>query len=95
MNTRLTTWADEIVTERKTIAERMIVRLVSPHRFQVVGGGIKEGLVDLQKKTCSCRVFQLDQLVCAHAISAVNIVLFYFMIWLFQPSRLKFLVFLV
>ncbi|KAH9688588.1 SWIM-type domain-containing protein [Citrus sinensis] len=62
MSTRLTTWADEIVTERRTIAERMIVRPVSPHRFQVIGGGLKEGLVDLQKKTCSCRVFQLDQL---------------------------------
>ncbi|KAH9750655.1 SWIM-type domain-containing protein [Citrus sinensis] len=70
MTTRLTTWADEIVTERRTITERMIVRLVSPHRFQVIGGGLKEGLVDLQKRTCSCRVFQLDQLVCAHAIAA-------------------------
>ncbi|XP_052297335.1 uncharacterized protein LOC127902458 [Citrus sinensis] len=70
MTTRLTTWADEIVTERRTIAERMIVRPVSPHRFQVVGGGLKEGLVDLQKRICSCRVFQLDQLVCAHAIAA-------------------------
>ncbi|KAH9752662.1 SWIM-type domain-containing protein [Citrus sinensis] len=70
MTTRLTTWADEIVTERRTIAERMIVRPVSPHRFQVIGGGLKEGLVDLQKRICSCRVFQLDQLVCAHAIAA-------------------------
>ncbi|KAH9670064.1 UDP-N-acetylglucosamine transporter ROCK1 [Citrus sinensis] len=70
MTTRLTTWVDEIVTERRTIAERMIVRPVSPHRFQVIGGGLKEGLVDLQKRTCSCRVFQLDQLVCAHAITA-------------------------
>ncbi|XP_024034810.1 uncharacterized protein LOC127899106 [Citrus sinensis] len=70
MSTRLITWADEIVTERRTIAKRMIVRSVSPHRFQVIGGGLKEGLVDLQKKTCSCRVFQLDQLVCSHAIAA-------------------------
>ncbi|XP_024039557.1 uncharacterized protein LOC112098158 [Citrus clementina] len=69
MTTQLTTWADEIVTEMRTIAERMIVRPVSPHRFQVIGGGLKEGLVDLQKRTCSCRVFQLDQLVCAHAIA--------------------------
>ncbi|XP_052300047.1 uncharacterized protein LOC127903678 [Citrus sinensis] len=70
MTTWLTTWANEIVTERRTIAERMIVRPVSLHRFQVIGGGLKEGLVDLQKKTCSCKVFQLYQLVCAHAIAA-------------------------
>ncbi|XP_015383313.1 uncharacterized protein LOC107175922 [Citrus sinensis] len=74
MSIQLTTWADEIVTERKTIAERMIVRPVSSHRFQVVGDKIKEYLLDLQKKTCSCRVFQLDQLVCAHAIAACLIV---------------------
>ena len=70
MSTRLITWADEIVTERRTMAERMIICLVSPHRFQVVGGRIKEGLLDIQNKTCSYRVFQLDQLICAHAIVA-------------------------
>ncbi|KAH9762892.1 SWIM-type domain-containing protein [Citrus sinensis] len=42
ISTRLTTWVDEIVTERRTIAKRMIVRPGSLHRFQVVGGGIKE-----------------------------------------------------
>ena len=76
MSTRLTTWAYEIVTEMRTIAETLIVRPVSPQRFQVIGGGLKEGLVDLQKKTCSCTVFQLDQLVCGRRtilISHVNI----------------------
>ncbi|XP_024043197.1 uncharacterized protein LOC127900549 [Citrus sinensis] len=48
----------------------MIVLPVSPYRFQVIGGGLKEGLVDLQKRICSCIVFQLDQLVCAYAITA-------------------------
>ena len=70
MSTRLTTWTDEIVTERRTMTERMIVRSVSLHRFQVIGGGIKKCLVDIQKKTYSCRVFQLNQFVCAHAIAA-------------------------
>ena len=32
-------------------------------------GGIKEGFVDIRNKTCSCRVFQVDQFVCAHAIA--------------------------
>ncbi|KAH9723843.1 SWIM-type domain-containing protein [Citrus sinensis] len=71
MNICLTTWVDEIVTEMRTMAEKMIVHSVSPHRFQVVGGGIKEGLIDIKKKkTCSSRVFQLDQLVYAYAIVA-------------------------
>ncbi|KAH9647176.1 SWIM-type domain-containing protein [Citrus sinensis] len=70
MSTRLTTWADEIVSDRRTLAERMIVRPVAQYRFHVLSGGIKEGIVDIREKTCSCRVFQLDQLVCAHAIAA-------------------------
>ncbi|KAH9659886.1 SWIM-type domain-containing protein [Citrus sinensis] len=74
MSTRLTTWADEIVGERRILAERMTVRPVSQHRFHVLGGGMKEGIVDIHERTCSCRVFQLDQLVCAHAIAACLIV---------------------
>ncbi|KAH9694855.1 SWIM-type domain-containing protein [Citrus sinensis] len=38
MSTRLTTWADEIVGERRILAERMTVRPVSQHRFHVLGG---------------------------------------------------------
>ena len=30
---------------------------------------MKEGLVNIMDKTCSCRVFQFDQFVCAHAIT--------------------------
>ncbi|KAH9728017.1 SWIM-type domain-containing protein [Citrus sinensis] len=74
MSTRLTTWADEIVGERRILAERMTVRPVSQYRFHVLGGGMKEGIVDIHERTCSCRVFQLDQLVCAHAIAACLIV---------------------
>ncbi|KAH9794536.1 SWIM-type domain-containing protein [Citrus sinensis] len=70
MSTRLTTWADEIVGERRILAERMTVRPVSLHRFHVLGGGMKEGIIDIYERTCSCRVFQLDQLVCVHAIAA-------------------------
>ena len=29
---------------------------------------MKEGLVNIMEKTCSFRVFQLNQFVCAHAI---------------------------
>ena len=70
MSTCLTTWADEIVGERRILAERMNVCPVSQHRFHVLGGGLKEGIIDIHERNCSCRVFQLDQLVCAHAIVA-------------------------
>ncbi|XP_024039351.1 uncharacterized protein LOC112097984 [Citrus clementina] len=38
-------------------------------RSEFEGGGMKEGIVDIHERICSCRVFQLDQLVCAHAIA--------------------------
>ncbi|XP_024036966.1 uncharacterized protein LOC127898818 [Citrus sinensis] len=57
MSTRLTMWADEIVGERRILAERMTVRSVSQHRFHVLGGGIKEGIIEIHERTCSCRVF--------------------------------------
>ena len=34
-----------------------------------MGSDIKKGIVDTREKTCSYRVFQIDQLVCAHAIA--------------------------
>ena len=69
INTCLTTWADEIIGERRILAKRMTVCLVSQYQFHVLGGGIKDGIVDIRNKTYSCRVFQLDQLICAHAIT--------------------------
>lgn len=33
----------------------------------VLGGDIKQGIVNIHNKTCSCRIFQLNQLVCAYA----------------------------
>ena len=74
MSNRLTTWADEIVTEKRILVERMIIRPMSQHQFHVLGGVIKEGIIDIHNKTCSCRVFQLDQLVCAHGIVVYPIV---------------------
>ena len=70
MSTRLTMWAHEIVSERRILVEIITVCPVSQHRFHVLGGSIKEWIVDIHERTCSCRVFQLDQLVCAHAITA-------------------------
>ena len=63
ISTPLITWADRIISERKDQAERMNVRLVSEHKFQVWGSGVKKWLVDIRCRTCSCRIFQLDQLV--------------------------------
>ena len=69
MTTHLTTWTNEIVGERRILTERMTVHPVSQYRFHILGGGVKEGIVDSHERTSSCRVFQLDQLVYVHSIA--------------------------
>ena len=54
----------------RILAERMTIHPVSKYQFQVLGGGIKEGLIDIRNKNCSCKVFQLDSLVYTHVIVA-------------------------
>lgn len=52
----------------------MTVRPVSDYQFQVLGGSIKRGLVDINNKTYSYRVVQLGQFTCAHAITIFLII---------------------
>lgn len=43
---------------------------MSQYLFHILGGGIKKGIINIRDKTYACRVIQLDQLVCVHAITA-------------------------
>lgn len=52
MSTCLTTYAVEIIVER-TLAERITNRPLSECQFQVLSGGIIEGLVDIHIEICS------------------------------------------
>ncbi|KAL5544128.1 hypothetical protein UlMin_007912 [Ulmus minor] len=62
--------------ERQTEAEKCKTRLTpSAETFDTVYtvlDGDKNGVVDLQARTCSCRRFQLEQLPCAHAMIAIR-----------------------
>ena len=53
ISTRLTTWADERVSDMRILVKRMTVCLVSQYQFHVFSGGIKEGIVDIRNKTYS------------------------------------------
>ncbi|KAL5555345.1 hypothetical protein UlMin_037581 [Ulmus minor] len=50
---------------------RSLLDLAS-HIVYTVLDGDKNGVVDLQEMTCSCRRFQLEQLPCAHAMIAIR-----------------------
>ncbi|KAL5554695.1 hypothetical protein UlMin_042096 [Ulmus minor] len=66
--------------ERRTEAEKCKTRLtpsaktlLSEHdTVYTVLDGDKNGIVDLQARTCSFRRFQLEQLPCAHAMIAIR-----------------------
>ncbi|KAL5560036.1 hypothetical protein UlMin_036247 [Ulmus minor] len=63
--------------ERRTEAEKCKTRLTpsldpASDTVYTILDGDKNGVVDLQARTCSCRRFQLEQLLCAHAMIAIR-----------------------
>ncbi|XP_038695538.1 uncharacterized protein LOC119992830 [Tripterygium wilfordii] len=59
---------DKEVRKRSNRLQRLI-----SHSEYYVRDGDQDGQVDLQNKTCSCRVFDLDQLPCVHALAACRV----------------------
>lgn len=45
--------------------------MINEHEFRV-NDGEKNFVVDLDKKTCICREFDLDQMPCAHALAVIR-----------------------
>ncbi|KAL5540495.1 hypothetical protein UlMin_043089 [Ulmus minor] len=66
-------WHHERWTEAKKCKTRLTPSLdpASDTMYTVLDGD-KNGVVDLQAKTCSCIQFQLEQLPCSHAMIAIR-----------------------
>ncbi|KAL5583217.1 hypothetical protein UlMin_015659 [Ulmus minor] len=69
--TRLTPSANTLLSEQYQLSTRMCLDLASDTMYTVLDGD-KNGVVDLQVRTCSYRRFQLEQLPCAHAMIAIR-----------------------
>ncbi|KAL5567110.1 hypothetical protein UlMin_030274 [Ulmus minor] len=67
----LTPLMEEKVRERWNEAENFKVNQLNAMEFDVRGDLI-EALVDLGRRSCSCKVFDLEKLPCSHAIAACN-----------------------
>ena len=63
----------EVVESRYKESKKYEARPLNRVQFEVAGGNFT-GMVDLLKKTCSCRVFDLDHLPCTHAMAAIEMV---------------------
>ena len=60
-----------ILNARLDLSSRYDIKPLNDAQFQVTGGTFS-GIVDLAKKTCCCRVFDLDHYPCTHAICAIQ-----------------------
>ncbi|KAL8137960.1 hypothetical protein V2J09_003961 [Rumex salicifolius] len=62
---------EKVLEARCKYSTRYDVKMLNNDQFEVVGGKFS-GVVDLSQKTCSCKVFDLDRIPCAHAIAAIQ-----------------------
>ncbi|XP_073121694.1 uncharacterized protein [Henckelia pumila] len=68
--TTLTPSTEAILRANFTLSQHLKASQLNAIEYQVFGDG-KNEVVNLSDKSCSCRVFQVDKLSCAHAIAAI------------------------
>ncbi|KAL5564626.1 hypothetical protein UlMin_027790 [Ulmus minor] len=69
--TQLTPSVETLLSKQYQLSMRMRLDLASDTVYTVLDGD-KNEIVDLQARTCSCRQFQLEQLLCAYAMIAIQ-----------------------
>ncbi|XP_019265040.1 PREDICTED: uncharacterized protein LOC109242657 [Nicotiana attenuata] len=67
----LSNWAEATLEEKIKPAFIFRVLPIDRLKFNVKEGGM-EFIVDLDKRTCDCSEFQLDEIPCEHAIAAIE-----------------------
>lgn len=70
--TTLTPSTEAILRDNFMLSQRLKESQLSAFEYQVYGDG-KNEVVNLSDKSCSCRVFQIDKIPCAHAIAAIYV----------------------
>ncbi|XP_062089370.1 uncharacterized protein LOC133795917 [Humulus lupulus] len=61
----------QVVEKNKSIAKNCLTTRAATYQFQVDCPNNESFDVDLQKRTCSCRRFQLTGIPCGHALAAI------------------------
>ena len=85
MRSQLTDAAHEEIAERIAECNHMTATHVDWNIFLVKLRG-DQWTVNLLEKTCTCKVFDLDQLPCAHALAAARYIFIFIFVFLFCPS---------
>ena len=50
---------------------KLLAHQIANYKFSVTGHG-DVATVDLQRRTCTCRIFYLDKIPCPHAMTAIR-----------------------
>ncbi|PIA29531.1 hypothetical protein AQUCO_05900041v1 [Aquilegia coerulea] len=70
-NSPVTTWCQELIIHNASTARRCTVERVSTGIWTVTGL-VRSCVVDLNKRTCTCKWFQHMGIPCAHAMAAIK-----------------------
>ncbi|XP_044475722.1 uncharacterized protein LOC123203429 [Mangifera indica] len=65
----LTPWAEEKMASHILKSANMSVKSITIDRYEVHGPSKPVAIVDLAKKECTCRKFQLSQIACTHVVA--------------------------
>ncbi|XP_062088924.1 protein FAR1-RELATED SEQUENCE 5-like [Humulus lupulus] len=69
--TRLSKWAEDQLVEQNRLGRTMNVYSVGHQIYQVVDGNL-EFVVEILKRSCTCRKWDLDEIPCSHACAAIR-----------------------
>ena len=50
---------------------KLLAHQIAKYKFSVTGHG-DVATVDLQRRTCTCKIFDLDKIACPHAMTAIH-----------------------
>ncbi|XP_059316210.1 uncharacterized protein LOC132067097 [Lycium ferocissimum] len=54
------------------LGNKLLAHQIANYKFSVIGHG-SVATVDLQRRSCTCRVFDLDKIPCPHAMAALRV----------------------
>ena len=59
------------ISEYVNAGNKLLAHQIANYKFSVTGHG-DVATVDLQRRTCTCRIFYLDKIPCPHAMAVIR-----------------------
>ena len=69
---RLVPTMEKQISKYINLGNKLLAHQISNYKFTITGHG-DVATVDLQRRTCTCRVFDLDKIPCPHAMAMLRV----------------------